>query len=145
MNGKTLTISPTQMAKACATFDTLAQQNQCMDQVSLDTTDMVNVLMSWDFGDDQPQMPRVIPKTVKDVAAVFADAAARLRVAKEQFEVMRKDQSERIEELEDKIAALEDDNSDLQGDLDNANEVIASLEAKVERLEDELRREKGQD
>ena len=132
MNGKTLTISPTQMAKACEVFDSLAQQNQCMDQVSLDTTDMVNVLMSWDFGpaSDVQHMTRMIPKNVKDVAMVFADAAARLRVAKEQFVVMRKDQAERIEELEDQIGALEEDNAGLQHDLDEAEEEIDRLKGR---------------
>lgn len=130
MNGKTLTISPTQMAKAVATYDTLAQQNQCMDQVSLDLTDMVNVMMSWDFGDvsEVHHMTRMVPKHVKDVAMVVADAAARLRVAKERFDVMRKDQTDRVKELEEQVESLEETCSDLRADLESANYALAAAE-----------------
>jgi hypothetical protein len=110
-----MSYSSNQLIKAAtAPGQVLAEQNQAMDTANIDITDMVNVIFDW-RDVDGPLPNRITPRNAKDVAAIMAEAAARLRVIKEQVDAKT---SKRIAELEAEVRDLERECEDLENKLD---------------------------
>lgn len=110
-----MSYSSNQLIKAAtAPGQVLAEQNQAMDKANIDITDMVNVVFDW-HDVDGPLPNRLTPRDAKDVAAIIAEAAARLRVIKEQVD---SNTSKLIAELRDEISSLEREVDGLQDRLD---------------------------
>ena len=110
-----MTYSSNQLIKAAtAPGQNLAEQNQAMDTANIDITDMVNVIFDW-HDVDGPLPNRLTPRNAKDVAAIIAEAAARLRVIRA---LVDSNTSKLIADLRDKINDLEREVEDLQDQLD---------------------------
>ena len=103
--------SANDFAKAMNTYDSLTEQNQLGQTISVDFTDIINQIAEFKAPHTSMTLPKL--RTCKDVQYVVAQAAAQLRVLLAEFapngdDLARWEIEDLNEEIEDLLAQIEE-------------------------------------